>query len=178
MTRQQPEDPVGLDVHRITERLWLGAAPPVDAWEGLGRRLGRGAVVDLRAEARHDPSLLTRHGFDLLHLPVEDLVGTGPERLARGVTWARNHMDAGRPVLIHCRYGIGRSALLALCVRVSEGVAPLDALAELKRCRPVVSPSPRQLEAFCHYLRSNPELEGLKGRSVPTVNALGALVWR
>ena len=65
-----------------------------------------------------------------------------------GVEWVRTRLDAGTRVLIHCEHGIGRSALLGLCILVGGGTEPLDAMNRLKAARPVVSPAPEQLEAF------------------------------
>ena len=54
-------------------------------------------------------------------------------------------LDAGSRVYIHCEHGVGRSALLALCVLVSRGDPPLGALERAKSARWQVSPSPEQL---------------------------------
>lgn len=168
---------VTLDIHPLSERLWLGGAPADDGWPTLARTLAPGAVLDLREEAADDPGLLARHGLELLHLPLVDREGAPVDVLLRGVGWTWRQWAGRRRVLIHCQHGIGRSALLALCVRVSEGVGPLRALEEAKRIRTVVSPSPSQLEAFREFLQhwrraQAPEL------SVPTVEALGAIAWR
>ena len=48
--------------------------------------------------------------------------------LDRGVDFVRERTEAGKRVLIHCQHGIGRAPLLALCVLVDQGWAPLDAL--------------------------------------------------
>ena len=51
-----------------------------------------------------------------------------------GVQWVRSRLGAGRRVLIHCEHGIGRSALLALCVLVAGGIEPLDAMNRIGDC--------------------------------------------
>ncbi|HEX2724201.1 MAG TPA: hypothetical protein VHN20_00110, partial [Beijerinckiaceae bacterium] len=50
--------------------------------------------------------------------------------------------------------GIGRSATLALCVLVSRGMEPLQALELAKSRRSLVSPSPAQYEAWVQWLRA------------------------
>src|SRR5437763_277848 len=75
-----------------------------------------GAVIDLRAEDRDDAELLRAAGISFLHLPTIDCEGVSAPMLRAGVAFARRHLDRGRRVLIHCEHGIGRSAVLALCV--------------------------------------------------------------
>jgi len=72
--------------------------------------------------------------------------------LRDGVAFAAEHLDRGERVLIHCEHGIGRSATLALCVLVSQGMTPLDALELAKSRRSLVSPSPAQYEAWAQWL--------------------------
>jgi predicted protein tyrosine phosphatase len=78
---------------------------------------------------------------------------------------------------VHCEHGIGRSALLALCVLVSLGEEPLAALERAKSARPCVSPSPEQLEAFAAWVRRWRERTGAPVE-VPSVDALGRIAWR
>ena len=132
----------------IDQRLAVGGRFPMDAAEQLARREGIGAIVDLRVEARDDEATLRVHGLEFLHLPTEDCCAIAPRMIDDGVEWVRTRLDGGTRVLIHCEYGIGRSALLALCILVAGGTEPLDAMNRLKAARPVVSPAPQQLEAF------------------------------
>ena len=68
-----------------------------------------------------------------------------------GVAFVNRHLDRGERVLVHCEHGIGRSATLALCVLVSRGMEPLDALwnwrraaaRSSRRARPNTRPGPR-----------------------------------
>jgi protein-tyrosine phosphatase len=97
-------------------------------------------------------------------------------RLDAGVQWVRHHLTRGQKVYIHCEHGIGRSALLALCVMVEMGQAPLDALVQAKRMRPRVSPSPEQFELFLSWLE-----ERHKARfppwSLPTFDELADIAY-
>jgi protein-tyrosine phosphatase len=80
------------------------------------------------------------------------MCGVAMSDLDRGIRFVNAFRDAGQRVLIHCEYGIGRSATLALCVLVQRGHAPLDALALMKKQRPLVSPSPEQFACWCAWL--------------------------
>jgi len=46
-----------------------------------------------------------------------------------------NDLNSGRGVGIHCRMGIGRSALLAACLLVKSGVTPAAAFGRISRAR-------------------------------------------
>jgi protein-tyrosine phosphatase len=132
----------------IDDRLAVGGSFPMEAAEQLARRERIGAVVDLRLERCDDEGVLAVHGLDFLYLPTQDCCAIAPRMIDDGVAWVRSRLDAGTRVLIHCEHGIGRSALLALCTLVAEGVDPLHAMNRLKAARPVASPAAEQLEAF------------------------------
>jgi hypothetical protein len=140
------------------------------------RDYGISHVVDLRGETCHDCLALRRAGITLLHLPTPDKCAIDPDQLRLGVDWvARAHAD-GRRVLVHCQYGIGRSALLALCVLVQQGFPPLEALILTKNAREVVSPSPDQLQRFILFSRESWRPDA--GWAIPSFEALATIAYR
>lgn len=166
-----------LDLHFVAPGLAVGARFPMEAAARLARDHGIGHVVDLRCEHCDDEELLRVEGIRLLHLPTEDTRAASQEKLAHGVAFVNRALDAGGAALIHCQYGIGRSALLALCVLVARGDAPLMAMARLKDARPVISPSPEQLGAFVTFSRAIAVERGVTA-PLPSVEELGAIAWR
>jgi hypothetical protein len=136
----------------ITETLAVGGCFHPEQTESLAREHGIAAVVDLRSEGVDDGPLLRRHGITLLHLPTEDMCGVDAAHLDEGVRFASAHLDRGERVLIHCQHGIGRSAVLALCVMVHRGETPLAALTTMKDRRARVSPSPAQFACWRGWL--------------------------
>jgi protein-tyrosine phosphatase len=128
---------------------------------------GIAAVVDLRDEDCDDEVVLRRHGIAFLHLPTPDLHGVTLPALCEGVAFVKQY----RRALVHCEHGIGRSALLALCVLVDRGMQPLAALALAKDRRAVVSPSPAQFEAWAAWLRHT-------GHAVPHFDDWAAIAYR
>jgi protein-tyrosine phosphatase len=157
----------------VTAHLAVGGRFPAERAEHLARELRIRAVVDLRSEACDEEAVLRRHGLAFLHLPTDDHCAVAQDRLDEGVTFARRHLDRGERVLVHCEHGIGRSALLALCILVSQGEAPLDALERAKAKRPLVSPSPAQYEAWVGWLqRCEPAMP------VPSFDAFKAIAYR
>ena len=155
----------------ITPDLAVGGSFPTERAEHLAQAHGIGAVVDLRAESCDDEAVLARHGLLFLHLPTEDLQAVSRAMLDDGVRFAAEQKAGGRRLLIHCEHGIGRSALLALCVLVDRGLEPLAALELAKGKRARVSPSLSQYEAWRDWLEA-------RGTETPEFDAFAAIAYR
>ncbi|HEX9244228.1 MAG TPA: dual specificity protein phosphatase [Anaeromyxobacter sp.] len=166
-----------IDLHFVAPGLAVGAAYPMEAAARLAAEHGIARVVDVRVEARDDEHVLRVHGIKLLHLPTRDTRAISQPMLRDGVQFVSEGLDAGECVLVHCQYGIGRSALLALCALVERGDSPIEALERAKRSRPVISPSPDQLEALRVFAARLREERGAPW-DVPSLRALGAIAWR
>lgn len=122
-----------LNLSWITDDLAIGGCLSEECVEELVREHRVGAIIDLRQEACDDEALLRRHGVALRYLPTPDMYGPS------------------REMLVHCHFGIGRSATLALCVLVALEHEAL-ALALAKARRPAVSPSQVRYEAWAAWL--------------------------
>jgi predicted protein tyrosine phosphatase len=159
------------DFHWLTGHLAVGGCFPIERADELASRHGIGAVIDLRGEDCDDERQLRAAGIDFLHLPTPDLEPASVEQLDQGVRFAREQIARGNKVLIHCQHGIGRSALLALCMLVDEGWEPLDALTHAKDCREAVSPSRAQYEGWAEWLAS-------RGKTAPDYHSFGCIAYR
>jgi predicted protein tyrosine phosphatase len=168
--------PIVIDLHFIAPGLAVGAHFPMEAAGRLARVHGIRRVLDVRTEACDDEEVLRAHGIRLLHLPTQDTCAISQARIELGVAFASEGLDGGERVLVHCHWGIGRSPLLALCTLVARGAAPLEALAQAKRVRPAVSPSPEQLQALVTFSARVKARAGATWE-VPTVDELGAIAW-
>jgi predicted protein tyrosine phosphatase len=134
----------------IDPSLAVGGSFPRGVAGRLARHHGIAAVIDVRIEASDHPEELAANGLAFLRLPTEDACAVSQEMLDEGVRFAR--AAAGRPLLVHCQHGIGRSALVALCVLVDRGLAPMEALQRAKDAREKISPSPCQFEAWAEWI--------------------------
>jgi predicted protein tyrosine phosphatase len=166
-----------LNLNWITPALAIGGCFPISAARRLAGEHGVTRVVDLRAESCDDAGALGRHGIALLHLPTADHCAIARDSLREGISWVTRALDAGHRVLVHCQHGIGRSALLAVCVMMAGGTAPLRALTRAKRARGVVSPSPDQLRALMAFAREL-RRDGAVPWSVPSFDALATVAYR
>ncbi|HEY8579867.1 MAG TPA: dual specificity protein phosphatase family protein, partial [Beijerinckiaceae bacterium] len=106
-----------------------------------------------------------------------DMEAVSLSMLQRGVAFATAQMDLGRTVLIHCQHGIGRSALLALCVMTARGWEPLEALERAKTRRLKVSPSPAQFEGWSRWLRAHAAVHPVSWRP-PDFEAFAQIAYR
>jgi protein-tyrosine phosphatase len=166
-----------LDLSWITDTLAIGGSFSSADIPLLTTQHRITAIVDLRSEACDDQPLLARHGIACLHVPTIDFAPISAAGLARGLTFVAEHLAAGRRVLVHCAKGIGRSALLGLCVLVELGHAPLEALELAKRRRGCVSPSPQQYEAWASWLAARRSARGAAW-SVPSFDDFQAIAYR
>jgi len=155
----------------ITDELAVGGCFPIDRAAQLAAEHGIGAVVDLREEACDDEAELAGAGLAFLHLPTPDLEPVSVAMLDSGVGFARDRIAAGDKLLIHCQHGIGRSALLALCVMVDQGWDPLDALSQAKDRRAAISPSPSQYQGWVRWLEQ-------RDKAAPGFHAFGCIAYR
>lgn len=165
-----------LNLDWVTPELGVGGRYPMEAAAHLARKLGVRHVVDVRVERHDDEHVLRAWGINFLHLPTVDMCAISLPMIRDGVAWVGERLARAQKVLIHCEHGIGRSALLALCVLVDRGMEPLDALTLAKQRRPRVSPSPQQLEAFIAYaeaLRAERRVDW----AVPSFDALAAIAY-
>jgi protein-tyrosine phosphatase len=159
------------DLSWLTEQLAVGGCFPMEQAAHLARTRGLTAVVDLREEDCDNDELLRSAGLSFLHLPTPDLRAATLPMLDQGVAFAREQMQNGGKVLIHCQHGIGRSPLLALCVMVDQGWEPLDALNRAKDRRALVSPSEAQYRGWVEWLES-------RGKQSPDFHTYGCIAYR
>jgi predicted protein tyrosine phosphatase len=155
----------------LTEHVAVGGCFPIERAQHLAQAHGIRAVVDLRQEGCDDQEQLRGAGIDFLHLPTPDLEPVSNEMLERGVEFVSGHVARGGKVLIHCQHGIGRSALLALCVLVDQGWEPLEALAHAKDRRERVSPSHSQYRGWSEWLKA-------RGKAAPDYHTFGCVAYR
>jgi protein-tyrosine phosphatase len=165
------------DLSWISPHLAIGGSFPTARAGVLARDLAIRAIVDLRSEACDDEAALGQHGIAFLHLPTPDHAAITDRMLADGVAFVNRYLDQAQRVLVHCEHGIGRSATLALCILVSRGLDPLEALERAKTRRALVSPSPAQYEAWQRWLQ-NWSLRHPAGWELPSFDAFKAIAYR
>jgi protein-tyrosine phosphatase len=122
----------------------------VESWRGSGL----GVIVSLLedgevAELGLQQELCERAGLTFLRLPIPDRgVPASRQEVARLVEAVVDHLRQGRGVGIHCRVGVGHSALVAACVLSALGL-PLDsAWAAIAKARGLSVPDTAEQRAW------------------------------
>jgi protein-tyrosine phosphatase len=90
------------------------------------------ALLDLLYESE----ICDKHGIRYLSFPIEDrTVPNSTEAAAELVGRLTKFLEEGKSVAIHCRAGIGRSALIAACVMVKNGMSAGEAFDLIRLAR-------------------------------------------
>lgn len=137
---------------RLNEQVYVGGSLTARRAELL-RTEGVDAVVSLQGERLDEMTHLRAH----LWLPSHDGRPPDARQLAVGVRFIRTQVANGRKVYIHCHAGVGRAPTLAAAYLVSTGVAPADAINDVRAVRPWIRMNARQRAAV--YEMAGPHRE-------------------
>ena len=116
----------------------------VRAWRSAGVDVvlslltpGEIAELDLAEEA----SICNALGIEFLTFPIPDRgIPSGREAVLRLAIDLRQGLTEGKSIAIHCRQGIGRAAMIAICVLIAMGLDPKVALAQVSTARGIPVP--------------------------------------
>lgn len=106
-------------------------------------------------ELAHEDRAVREAGIEFVSLPVPDR-GTPEFRqpVAALAAALAGEIIAGRRVGMHCRQGVGRSAVLAACVLITLGVDPTAAMARIADARGLPVPeTPEQRQWVLDFAR-------------------------
>ena len=93
--------------------------------------------LDLKAESGE----VRAHGLDFSSLPIIYLqVPKSEVKLAETLDSISGRLSSGKNVVVHCRQGIGRSGLIAICLLVKEVISPGAAVEFVSTARGIQVP--------------------------------------
>lgn len=96
---------------------------------------GVGALISLTEEPL-EKGLVFQQGMRYLHLPIEDMQAPNLAEISAFVAFVDKSLEEGRPVVVHCRAGMGRTGTMLACYLVHRDTDPRTALAQVRRHRP------------------------------------------
>jgi len=114
------------------------------------RRRGVGAVVTLTEEPL-DSRELAKAGLPYLHIPIPDMTAPTPSQIEEFMQFARQNIEEGRPVVLHCYGGSGRTGTMIACYLVHKGRAAKEAIRQVRRIHPGAIETRWQEEAVFEY---------------------------
>jgi atypical dual specificity phosphatase len=94
-----------------------------------------------------DESLMRSMGFEYLQLKVPSFMSPTQEQIDRFIDFVESMEKQGKPVVVCCRMGLGRTGSLLAAYLVSKGFDADSAIEEVRRRRPSSIESVEQEEA-------------------------------
>jgi atypical dual specificity phosphatase len=113
----------------------------------------QGIRAVIRMEERTIPADTGGH-VDIVDMyePVRDFTPPAQEQIQRMIDFINEQaVQGGRPVVVSCYAGIGRTGTVLGCYLVSRGMEPADAVNEVRRLRPGSIQTPEQEAAVYEY---------------------------
>ncbi len=142
------------DLSWLTSDLAISRAPLAREWPAI-KAAGIRSVLDLRlAECAEGVSESV--GLAYLNLPVTDGGAPTADEMRYATEWVAGQIAGVGPVLIHCREGLGRSPLVACAALIRLGFPLSEAFLVVRRARPHMVFSDRQIAALQAFAADNP----------------------
>lgn len=117
----------------LTDSVAVGYAPRSESDLQRIRDARIDTIVNLCAECYDLSDSERSFGFQVYYLPINDEDAPGLEDLEKLIAWIQAKIAAGHRVLVHCRYGIGRTGTIALSYLIDAGHSFTEAKSILRQ---------------------------------------------
>ncbi|CAN5730267.1 dual specificity protein phosphatase family protein [soil metagenome] len=113
---------------------------------------GIGAILSL-TETPLDEWLLQERDLASLHIPIVDLTAPYHHQFMDALSFIDAHVNEGRPVVVHCLAGQGRTGSILGAYLIRDGLGADDAIAQLRTICPGAVENDDQVAALHEFAR-------------------------
>ncbi len=111
----------GYKIKWITKEIAVGPAPSTASNLETIRKADIQVILNLCAECNELHEAERKSGFLVYWLPIFDGLAPEMDELDEAVTWMKEQIDQGRKVLVHCRFGVGRTGTVIAAYLLKSG---------------------------------------------------------
>lgn len=123
------------EIKWITDQVAAGYATLSYADLDSAKKQGIESIVNLCGEFCDLHEIQEKSGFDVHYLPIPDECAPDMDKMEEAMQWVENKISQGKKVLIHCRFGVGRTGTFLLGFLMRRGMTMKQAEKKLKKTR-------------------------------------------
>jgi protein-tyrosine phosphatase len=105
----------------ITDQLATGHMPMSSVDFDQIRAGGIDAIINLCGEFCDLKEVEAQSGFEVHYLPIPDECAPDTAAMEHAFVWLDEALSRGRKILVHCRYGVGRSNTFLFAYFLHQG---------------------------------------------------------
>lgn len=117
----------------VTDDVAAGHAPMSYDHLDTIKKAGISAIINLCGEYCDLHEIEEKGGFRVFYLPIPDECAPDVEEMEKALSWMDTALNQKEKVLVHCRFGIGRTGTFLMAYLIQKGLNIKSAEKTLKR---------------------------------------------